>query len=168
MKSRDLLQHLSELEKKLNGFSFEKLNAEEAAHLKKSFDLFKHTLQTKIETNAYTTSASGSFDFDAPHVPLSVETENTSVHRNGNKEESMLIAKVSHEIRTPLNGIIGFTDLLKESKLTLKQLEHVNTIQSASNSLMDIINELLEYSKLSAGLEHFESINFNFYSIIKV
>ena len=167
MKSKDLLQHISELEKELNGFSFEKLNAEEAAHLKKSFDLFKNTLRAKISENAYTTSTSTSSDLDAPYVPLSTEIESTSVHRNGNKDESMLIAKVSHEIRTPLNGIIGFTDLLRESKLTKQQLEHVNTIQSASNSLMDIINELLEYSKLSAGLEHFESIHFNFYSIVR-
>ncbi|WP_394748776.1 ATP-binding protein [Spongiimicrobium salis] len=167
MKPKDLLQHVSELEKTLDSFSFEKLNSEEAAQLKKSFDLFKNMLQAKIPAKAYASSAPVHLDFDETHAPLAAETENIAVKTNGNSEESMLIAKVSHEIRTPLNGIIGFTDLLKESNLSQEQLEHVNTIQSASNSLMDIINELLEYSKLSAGIEHFESINFNFYSIIR-
>ncbi len=82
-------------------------------------------------------------------------------------KEGTLIANVSHEIRTPLNGIIGFTDLLKESELDAEQMEHVNAIQSASHNLLGIINELLEFSKLSSGMERFESIDFNFYNIIK-
>ena len=79
---------------------------------------------------------------------------------------TMLIAKVSHEIRTPLNGIIGFTDLLKEDGLSKRQLSKINAIQSASNSLMEIINELLDYSKLSSGLGSFENNNFQFQNVI--
>jgi len=78
----------------------------------------------------------------------------------GNKtttDSTMLIAKVSHEIRTPLNGIIGFTDLLREDGLSKSQLSKINAIQSASNSLMEIINELLDYSKLSSELGNFET-----------
>ena len=87
----------------------------------------------------------------------------------GNKtttNSTMLIAKVSHEIRTPLNGIIGFTDLLKEDGLSNGQLSKINAIQSASNSLMEIINELLDYSKLSSGLGSFESNNFHFQNVV--
>lgn len=79
---------------------------------------------------------------------------------------TLLIAKVSHEIRTPLNGIIGFTDLLREDGLTKKQLSKINAIQSASNSLMEIINELLDYSKLSSGLGSFENNNFQFQNVV--
>ena len=79
---------------------------------------------------------------------------------------TMLIAKVSHEIRTPLNGIIGFTDLLREDGLSKRQLSKINAIQSASNSLMEIINELLDYSKLSSGLESFENNNFQFQNVV--
>ena len=87
----------------------------------------------------------------------------------GNKtttNSTMLIAKVSHEIRTPLNGIIGFTDLLREDGLSKKQLSKINAIQSASNSLMEIINELLDYSKLSSGLGSFENNNFQFQNVV--
>lgn len=79
---------------------------------------------------------------------------------------TMLIAKVSHEIRTPLNGIIGFTDLLREDGLLESQLSKINAIQSASNSLMEIINELLDYSKLSSGLGSFETSNFQFGNVV--
>ena len=79
---------------------------------------------------------------------------------------TMLIAKVRHEIRTPLNGIIGFTDLLREDGLSKRQLSKINAIQSASNSLMEIINELLDYSKLSSGLESFENNNFQFQNVV--
>lgn len=79
---------------------------------------------------------------------------------------TMLIAKVSHEIRTPLNGIIGFTDLLKEDGLSKRQLSKINAIQTASHSLMEIINELLDYSKLSSGLESFETNNFYFQNVV--
>jgi len=82
------------------------------------------------------------------------------------KNSTMLIAKVSHEIRTPLNGIIGFTDLLREDGLSKRQLSKINAIQSASNSLMEIINELLDYSKLSSGLESFENNNFQFLNVV--
>lgn len=166
MKSKDLLQHLSELETTLNDFSFEELNSDETAQLRASFELFKEHLTAKIPAKAYPNMGDESFGFE--EIPLRLQEKHGITDQDReNKAESMLIAKVSHEIRTPLNGIIGFTDLLKESKLTEQQLEHVNTIQSASNSLMGIINELLEYSKLSAGLEHFESVNFNFYGIIR-
>ena len=92
-----------------------------------------------------------------------------SIEPMGNKtttNSTMLIAKVSHEIRTPLNGIIGFTDLLREDGLSKRQLSKINAIQSASNSLMEIINELLDYSKLSSGLESFESNNFHFQNVV--
>lgn len=111
-----------------------------------------------------------------PSTPAAREN-NTSVNNQvvlskgiiGNKtttNSTMLIAKVSHEIRTPLNGIIGFTDLLREDGLSKRQLSKINAIQSASNSLMEIINELLDYSKLSSGLESFENNNFQFLNVV--
>ncbi len=148
MKSKDLFSHLSNLEAQLSSFSFEELTAKEASKLKKSFQSFKNSLDEKV-------------------LEKSIPNNQKKVVKVKQTSEEMLIANVSHEIRTPLNGIIGFTDLLLESKLSKNQLEHVNAIQSASSNLLDIINELLEYSKLSSGLEHFEFTDFNFYSIIR-
>lgn len=84
-----------------------------------------------------------------------------------NQIEGELLARVGDEIRTPINGIIESVDLLKEGNLTSEQMSHLNSISSSSNHLLEIINELLEYTKLTSGKEKFESIDFNFYSIIR-
>ena len=62
---------------------------------------------------------------------------------------------------TPLNGIVGFLDLLKETRLTSQQLELVKAMDSASKNLLGVINQLLELSVLAAGQERFEKVSFN-------
>ncbi|PXX29768.1 DNA-binding response OmpR family regulator [Arenibacter sp. ARW7G5Y1] len=83
------------------------------------------------------------------------------------REEGRLLEKVGDEIRSPINGILETIDLLKEGDITAEQLTQLNSITTTSNNLLDIINELLEYTKLTSGREKFESIDFNFHSIIK-
>ncbi|WP_422080248.1 ATP-binding protein [Ulvibacterium sp.] len=156
MNSKKLLSSLENMESMLNNFSFEELSTSEASHLKKSFQAFKDDLEKKVFGEPCSVA-----------VEVKKESEDGNPKRNVDPSPNMLIAKVSHEIRTPLNGIVGFTDLLKEEGLTSKQLEKVNAIQSASYSLLEIINELLEYSKLSAGVEEFDAIDFNFHNVIK-
>lgn len=167
LKSKDLTYHLTDLESKLSNLSFEKLTAEEASQLKKSFNSLKNSLEEKFVGSV--ASNSSTYESSETEIELSTkkDTSINSTNNNINSNGEHLVAKVSHEIRTPLNGIIGFTDLLRESELSEEQNQHVAAIQSASYNLMDIINELLEYSKLSAGLEHFESVNFNFYSLVR-
>ena len=147
MDSKKLLSKLTDIEAYLDDFSYEELSASEASQLKKSFESFKKQLEGSL--------------WDEPR-----QTEPETSKNKRDHSQEMLIATVSHEIRTPLSGIIGFTDLLRESELNAEQRYQVNAIQSASKALMDIINELLEYSKLSAGLELFEEVDFNFYSIV--
>lgn len=65
--------------------------------------------------------------------------------------KSEFLANMSHEIRTPLNGIIGFTKLLEKSNLDRKQEDYVNTIYSSSESLLTIINDVLDFAKIEAG-----------------
>lgn len=167
MKSKDLLSHLSDLETKLNSFSFEELTADEASTLKSSFQAFKSNLEDKVQGTHIPFSVTKNSDF---HKKPENGLENLSKSSSKGKfdsTEGMLIANVSRAIRTPLSGIIGFTDLLKESALTKIQIDQVHAIRSASHTISEIIDEFLEYSKLSTRQERFESVDFNFYGTIR-
>ena len=68
-----------------------------------------------------------------------------------NKAKSEFLAMMSHEIRTPMNGIIGLTDLMLYSKVSDAQREYLGLIKSSSNALLEIINEILDFSRIEAG-----------------
>ncbi len=65
-------------------------------------------------------------------------------------QKDMFFANMSHEIRTPVNGIVGFTQLLKETNLDKEQDELVNTIHSSSMHLLGLVNDILDFSKINA------------------
>ncbi len=68
-----------------------------------------------------------------------------------NKTKSQFIAHISHEIRTPMNGILGFIELLSISDLSLQQYDQVQLINKSAISLLNIVNEILDYTSLETG-----------------
>ena len=77
------------------------------------------------------------------------------------RAKSEFLANMSHEIRTPLNAVIGFTSLLLDSEQDQAQLEFTQSIRTAGEALLALINDLLDFSKIEAGKMELETIEFD-------
>jgi signal transduction histidine kinase/CheY-like chemotaxis protein len=84
-----------------------------------------------------------------------------------NTAKDLFLANMSHEIRTPLNGIVGFTQLLKESPLTPDQQEFITIIENSSDNLLAIVSDILDLSKISANKMELESISFDIFEKVE-
>jgi PAS domain S-box-containing protein len=83
------------------------------------------------------------------------------------RAKSEFLANMSHEIRTPMNAIIGMADLLWESPLTQEQRDYVRIFKNAGNTLLTLLNDILDLSKVEAGQVKLEEIDFDLREIVE-
>jgi len=86
---------------------------------------------------------------------------NMNLEARASKRTKQFLANISHELRTPLNGVLGMSDLLLTTPLSSQQRRYALATKSAGTSLLELLNEVLDYSKIEAGMLETEKITFD-------
>ena len=119
----------------------------------------------EIQLNVYTDELQQTLEeLEIRNAELDI-TRSKAIYANNAKSE--FLANMSHEIRTPLSGIIGFTELLQGTQLTAQQKDYSNTIYKSSKHLLEIINDVLDLSKIESGKTEINTSKFNLVDIIE-
>ena len=105
------------------------------------------------------------------NLALTNANETLNIERNkaenASRAKTDFLSNMSHEIRTPLHAIVGFIELLKESKLSQTDKEYLSLMETSSNNLMNTINDILDFEKIESGKIELAKVQFNPMSKIK-
>lgn len=82
------------------------------------------------------------------------------------RTKAEFLARISHEIRTPMNGVLGMSELLLDTALSAKQRDYVQTIHGSGNDLLNLINEILDVSRLESGQLILEKVQFDLHALV--
>ncbi len=100
-------------------------------------------------------------DIDSRHATLEAElAEAKRALDSASRAKSMFLANMSHEIRTPLNGVLGMADLLLGTPLDERQRKFATTVRGSAESLLNIVNDLLDFSRVESGSLHLDVLDF--------
>jgi two-component system, NarL family, sensor histidine kinase BarA len=128
----------------------------------------QHGKRVKISGTGEIATLDRAFNQMLAHTEEAIlDIEKARMHaEQANTAKSEFLANMSHEIRTPMNGIMGMTQLLNLTETTEQQQEYLDVINRSGLTLMTVIDDILDYSKIEAGKLSLESTPFNLHDLI--
>ncbi|MEB3735194.1 histidine kinase dimerization/phospho-acceptor domain-containing protein [Halopseudomonas pachastrellae] len=94
------------------------------------------------------------------------ERQDSATARAEQRAKAEFLARISHEIRTPMNGVLGMSELLLDTALSAKQRDYVQTIHGSGNDLLNLINEIIDMSRLESGQLTLEHVQFDLHALV--